>query len=767
VGRYRWIVAISGILAILLIATGWLLRRSGEGMRAGSWKGNNVLFVTIDTLRADRLPAYGGKNLETPAIDALAARGVLFERCVTATPLTLPSHTTIFSGTLPVHHGVRDNGAFTVPAELPLLSELFHARGYSTAAFVSAFVLDSRWKLNRGFDVYFDQFDTRKQNLLSIGDIERPAGDTVDAALGWLKRRNPGKPFFLWVHLFDPHAPYAPPPPFSEQYKEHPYLGEIAYADSELGRLLRSIEADGLGDRTAIVLAGDHGESLGEHGENGHGFFLYEPALHVPLIIVAPRGERAMRRKDLVSLVDVMPTVVDLAGLALPPGVQGRNLVPLLSGRGRLEEKPVYSESYYARLHFGWSELASIQDGRYKLVESSDPELYDLESDPGEQQNFAARDRDRYLALRRQLTSLTAEWASHPLNAQPAVSDPESARKLASLGYLTGASPPRAGGEGSPPSPRAKLDLYNKLNAALAAGPSDPGKAEKMLAEILKEDPAVVDARVALANVRLKQHRWADAIPDLEESLRERPADVTLGISLAMALRSAGRPGDAERLLENRIGNGLSDARLPFLLGVIAEGKGDRAAADAWFGKALAADPHSAPSASAFSEVLLNRGDLDGALREADRAIALDPRVEGAHYCRGAVLERRGNAAEAFEEYGREVANNAVSERTFQSLMNLGRRLGRLPEESTFLEASINRHPDATLPRLYRSRNLLDRAEDLQDAVELAESGLELASTDRQKAFACLLLADLFDRLGDPGRSHQFAERGKALARGG
>jgi hypothetical protein len=306
VGRYRWIVAISGILAIFLIAAGWLLRRSREGMRAGSWKGNNVLFVTIDTLRADRLPAYGGKNLETPAIDALAARGVLFERCVTATPLTLPSHTTIFSGTLPVHHGVRDNGAFTVPAELPLLAELFHAREYSTAAFVSAFVLDSRWKLNRGFDVYFDQFDTRQQNLLSIGDIERPAGDTVDAALDWLKRRDPAKPFFLWIHLFDPHAPYSPPPPFSEEYKDRPYLGEIAYVDSELGRLLRSIESDGLGDRTAIVLAGDHGESLGEHGENGHGFFLYEPSLHVPLMLVPPQRGRAARRRELVSLVDVM-----------------------------------------------------------------------------------------------------------------------------------------------------------------------------------------------------------------------------------------------------------------------------------------------------------------------------------------------------------------------------------------------------------------------------------------------------------------------------
>ena len=267
-------------------------------MRRGGWKGQNVLFVTVDTLRADRLPAYGRTDVHTPTIDALAARGVLFERCETATPLTLPSHTTIFSGTLPLHHGVRDNGAFTVPPELPLLAELFHAGGYATAAFVSAFVLDSRWKLNRGFDTYFDQFDTRQANILSIGDIERPAGEAVDAVLDWVKRRDRARPFFLWVHFFDPHAPYAPPPPFSEEYKDRPYLGEIAYVDSELGRLLRALGDEGVADRTAVVFAGDHGESLGEHGEDGHGFFVYEATLHVPLVFAPPRERprRAPRR---------------------------------------------------------------------------------------------------------------------------------------------------------------------------------------------------------------------------------------------------------------------------------------------------------------------------------------------------------------------------------------------------------------------------------------------------------------------------------------
>ena len=760
-------VLVALFVAAVAIGAVFLLRRSRGAMRPGAWKGNNVLFVTVDTLRADRLPAYGRKDVKTPTIDALAARGVLFERCETAAPLTLPSHTTIFSGTVPLHHGVRDNGAFTVPAELPLLAELFHAGGYATAAFVSAFVLDSRWKLNRGFDTYFDQFDTRQANLISISDIERPAGETVDAVLDWLGRRDKTKPFFLWAHFYDPHAPYAPPPPFADEYKDRPYLGEIAYVDSELGRLIRALGAQGLADRTAIVFAGDHGESLGDHGEDGHGFFVYEATLHVPLVFVPPvsRGGRATRRREIVSLVDVMPTVTELAGLPIPAGVQGRSLVPLLSGSGRFEARPVYSETWYPRFHFGWSDLAALQDGRYKLIESTSPELYDLAADPGEKVNLATRDKERYLALKRQLTSLTDAASRNALNAKAAVSDPEAARKLASLGYLSGGNAETASAAGPRAAPLEKIGLYNRLNAALAETSVDSAKAEAELKDVLREDPAMVDARVALANVYLKQRRYKEAIPALEESIRGRPADATLVYGLAMALRIDGRKSDSDKLLENRLANGMKDARIEFLLGTSAEERGDRAAADAWFAKALAEEPSSAGSRSALSEVLLRRGDLDGAEREARRAVALDPRVEGAHYCLAVIAERRGRPAEAFDEYGRDIANNAVSERSFQGLMALARRLPRLEDETALLAESARRHPSAPLPLLYGARNLLDRGRDFQDAIRLAESGLELANDDRESAFGCFLLADLYNRLGDAARSEEFARRGQALAK--
>jgi arylsulfatase A-like enzyme/Tfp pilus assembly protein PilF len=730
----------------------------------GSWRGDNVLFVTIDTLRADHLPAYGRQDVKTPGIDSLAARGVLFERCLAATPLTLPSHTTIFSGTLPLHHAVRDNGAFEVPKQLPLLPELFKRSGYATAAFVGAFVLDSRWKLNRGFDEYFDQFDTRKANLISIGDIERPAGEVADAALAWLERRPP-KPFFLWVHFYDPHAPYAPPPPFAEEYADRPYLGEIAYVDSQLSRVLAYLDGHGLSRTTAVVLAGDHGESLGTHQEEGHGFFVYQETLHVPLLVVPPGRMKASRAGPIVSLVDVMPTVAALAGLPLPAGVQGRSLVPLLSRRGRLDDRPAYAETYYPRFHFGWSELVSIQDGRWKLIESSDPELYDLAADPGETKNLAATDRERYLTMKRQLTSFVGQQGRNPLNANPAVQDPEAVRKLASLGYLTGQSEAPAEAAGPLPPPRSKVGVYDKLSKARALAVTDPKSAATMLREVLASDPEVVDAQTALANVYLRERREKDAIPLLEEAARRRPRDVTIVIALAIALRSASRSGDAEKLLESRVANGLEDGRLDFLLASMIEARGDRVVADTWFRRGAALDPRSAPWHAAMAEVLVNRDDLDGAEHEAAAALEIDPRVQGAHLVRAAVLEKRGRDQEALEEYAREVAVNAVDERSFRALAALTARLSRPDAEAAALNESMRRHPDAAYPRLYLARGLLMRGERLDEALPLALSALGDAVNDRQKAFACFLLADLYNRIGNAASSEEFAARGKELER--
>ena len=754
------ILVLAAVTALLAAAIGAV--RFGRGRRP-AWRGANVLFVTVDTLRADRLPAYGRKDVRTPALDGLAARAAVFERAYSTTPLTLPAHTTIFSGTYPLRHGVRDNGGFVVPAELPLLAERFRARDYQTAAFVAAFVLDSRWGLDRGFDVYHDDFDTRKANLVSIGDIERPGGEVVDAALAWLDGRNGSRPYFLWVHLFDPHAPYAPPPPFSQEYANAPYLGEIAYVDAQLARLFARA-----GENTAIVFAGDHGESFGEgeHEEIGHGMFVYQETLRVPLFIASPNGGRGrvrdVRRPEVVSLADIAPTLVELAGLEPLSGMQGASLVPLLAGRPGWTGRPAYAETLYPFYHFGWSPLATIQDGKWKLIESSDPELYDLEADPGETRNLATTDRDRYLDLRRRFSSLTSAWARDQLSARRA-EDPEAARKLASLGYLTGGSDDSPVEGGALVSPRAKVGLYNRLNAARSI--TDRARlpeAERALREILVEDPGIVDARIALAGVLLKTRRDAEAIPYLKEAARRRPSDATLVVTLALAQSVAEGRAAAETTLRQAIDTGHPDSRYYLLLGSLAERDGDRAAADRWNARAVELEPRSASLHSALAETFLDRGDLEGAARESERALELDPKVLGARYVRARVLERRGDTAGAFEEYGREIAVNAIDDRSFRDLARLAPTLGRQGDALGLYEDSIELHPDHPLPYLYTALNLLASGRNLDRAVQAAEFGLARASTPREEAFAYFLLADLYSRLGDGSKSREFAQRGRS-----
>jgi len=361
----------------------------------------NILLVTIDTLRADRVGAYGFEEVDTAVIDGLAERGVTFERAYSPTPLTLPAHSSLMSGTYPGFHGVRDNGAFVLPSELDTLAKVFSRAGYETAAFV----LDSRWGLSGGFDTYFDEFILPKEEVIGLGAVQHEAEEVVDEALAWLREPR-ADPFFLWVHLYDPHTPYTPPEPYLSRYEGRPYLGEIAYTDAQLGRLLAGLD-ETTRARTFIVLASDHGEGLGDHEEIEHGFFVYEEAIRVPLIISTPYEDlHGVRRAELVSLVDVMPTVLEMMRLPIPESVQGESMVPLLGSREHPWREVVYAESYYPRLHFGWSELKTVRGERYKLIMSPEPELYDLEADPGEGVNVADSNYTELAALDRWLTEL-------------------------------------------------------------------------------------------------------------------------------------------------------------------------------------------------------------------------------------------------------------------------------------------------------------------------------------------------------------------------
>ncbi len=410
------------LVSILLIATGHQQSR-------GELPLPSVLLITLDTTRADRFGAYGNADGLTPSLDALASRCSLFEHCYAAVPQTFPSHLTIFSGWNPDHHGVRKNMETYAPRNVSLLAEAFQGRGYATGAFISSIVLLGRYGMDRGFDTYDTSFYDPQRPAIS----ERPAAETCSLALQWIKSRK--KPWFSWIHLYDPHFPYAPPKPYAERFKKQPYDGEIAYMDSALGNLFSRLQQAGLLEGTLIVVCGDHGESLGEHGEDTHSIFLYDATTQVPLLIHLPGQTKAARVRDVVGLVDIAPTIRDICGLGQAPASDGVSLRPLLEGKP-WQERPIYIESLEPLYSFGWAPLYAWVEGAYKFILAPRPELYNVIEDPKELKNLFPAQKGRALEMRQAL--LAHMKAAKPEEGKKVELDPEEMKSLLSLGYISG-----------------------------------------------------------------------------------------------------------------------------------------------------------------------------------------------------------------------------------------------------------------------------------------------------------------------------------------
>ncbi|HXW04955.1 MAG TPA: sulfatase [Vicinamibacterales bacterium] len=390
---------------------------------------SSVLIVTLDTTRADYVSAYGSMRVWTPNLDRLAADGVVFEQAMTVAPLTLPAHCSLFTGLLPPRHGVRDNAGASLAASYQTLAEVLQRRGFETGAFVGSVVLEHGRGLEAGFDVYSDGITTGRTSS-GIG-LQRRADQIVDEAIAWLEERDRA-PFLLWVHLYDPHAPYAPPEPFRTAYGDDPYAGEVAFADAQVGRLLDALDGRRRLDRPVVVVVGDHGESLTEHGETGHGIFIYQNVIRVPLIIRAA-GVAPRRVAEVTRLVDVMPTVLELVAVS-SPATDGVSLVATMTGRVGALDLEAYSESLYPE-RFGWSPLRALRAGRFKLIEAPRPELYDLQTDPTEQHNIHATRPAVATAMSRRLAALAqlGPTAREGHFYRPAR---ETLERLAALGYV-------------------------------------------------------------------------------------------------------------------------------------------------------------------------------------------------------------------------------------------------------------------------------------------------------------------------------------------
>ncbi|MGB7293983.1 MAG: sulfatase-like hydrolase/transferase [Candidatus Aminicenantales bacterium] len=487
----------------------------------------NVLLVTLDTTRADGLGCYGSTRARTPNLDGLAAAGVRFENVYCQVPLTTPSHCSILTGTYPIYHQVHNNGAYALPDEMTTLAEVFKGRGFETAAFVASFTVDSRFGLDQGFDVYDDRMN--EGDAFKPLNAERKADKVYAAFRSWLDSREEG-PFFCWVHFFDPHIPYDPPAPYSIDFADSPYDGEIAYMDHYVGQVIAALREKGLFQKTLIVLAGDHGEAFGEKIEMGHGVFLYDGTLRVPMIFLAedrlPKGAVIMPR---VRLIDIVPSVLDLLEIPPPTEVQGQSLLPHISGQKK-EDLGSYLETYFPRENYGWSELVGLIEGDWKFIRAPKPELYNLKTDPEEAENVLGREGRRAQEMRSLLEEMIAGSSSGLASSKRELTSEEQ-EKLRSLGYIDRTADSPAGSLPDPKDMGEELRMSQKAEILEMEG--NFAEAAAVYAQILELNPRSPANYVNLALIQAKMERFEEAVGTLENGIAALPGSVTLLSRLA------------------------------------------------------------------------------------------------------------------------------------------------------------------------------------------------------------------------------------------
>jgi arylsulfatase A-like enzyme/tetratricopeptide (TPR) repeat protein len=683
-------------LAVAAIAGGFWLRSRPPVPAARP----DVLLVTIDTLRADRLGCYGHAGAATPHLDGLAARGARFETAVAHAPLTTPSHASILTGLTPPRHGVRDNGRALVGG-VPTLAEAFRAAGYATGAFVSAFPLDRRFGLDRGFDRYDDRLphgdDPRRASY-----VERPGPATTAAALAWIDGQPAGRPWFVWVHYFEPHSPYDPPEPFRARLTGRPYDGEVAAVDAEVGALVERAQRRSPGRPPIVLVTGDHGESLGEHGEETHGVFVYDATLRVPLILAGPGVPVVVVSGGAARGVDVAPTLMDLAGLLPPATIDGRSLRPALAG-GTVPDEPAYGESLFTHLNLGWAPLRAWRRGRFKLVDAPRPELYDLSADPREAHDVAAAHPEVVDTLRRELGAALAAAERTKTSPGPTTPYPDrdTAARLAALGYLGAGGAAGAGTSGR--DPKDGIALVNRLERAIAAARTRPEWAARELQALLAEDGGLTLARryraVALAGAgdaagavreleRLAKAgaagpddlvlmaeclrlsgRSAEALAALDRAEAQAPGRPEVLLTRAPVLLALGRPADASAAYEGVLAARPDNAAALRGLGDVALSRGDARAAEAYYARLLRQEPRDAGALVKLGVIQVRTGRLPEAISSFREALARDPSHAEAVLALGGALAKSGRAAEAVPYFERALAAGA---RTTAVLNGLG-----------------------------------------------------------------------------------------------
>jgi arylsulfatase A-like enzyme/Flp pilus assembly protein TadD len=664
-----------GALFLASVAAAWLALRGREpSIASGAFAGYNLLLVTVDTLRADRLGSYGSGAGLSPHLDRLADEGIRFDRVLSHVPLTLPSHVSLFTAMYPPEHGVRDNGAFRFGETLPTLATVLENAGYETAAFVGAFVLDARFGLNRGFDLY-DDFYGEKRGLLSFVQLERPADRVLGPAESWIEART-GGPWFVWIHLYDPHAPYEAPRRFQEKFSSDPYGAEVAFVDDALGGFVERLAASGRLDRTLLAVVGDHGESLGEHGERTHGTFAYDSTLRVPWILWA-KTLRPQVFEEAVRHVDVMPTLVDLLGVSPPERIAGQSLRPYLSGERRYDPPPHYFEALNTHLARDWAPLAGVVHEGHKLVRLPIPELYDLKRDPGETENLYRQKTGLAERLEETLEKIAPDRAALEVSRP----DRETVENLRSLGYLVAPVESRKAKYTPEDDPKNLVDISNAYDDATALfGKGQSAEAIALFEEIVRKQPRSSEAHQSLAYALHQTGRIAEAISVLESAVERGLSDAPLLRLLGAYLLDSGKVDRAAALLEDLVRRQPEDAEARNTLGVAYGRIGRYQEARRELDRALALDPSSASICNNLGSLALSQGHYEEAVQLFGQALSLDPGHGAAWNGLGFAQARLGKMPKALESWRRAVESDPQQ---FDALYNLALALVEIsPRES-------------------------------------------------------------------------------------
>jgi choline-sulfatase len=652
-----------------------------------------VIVISVDTLRADRLSCYGNRRFQTTAIDSIAKGGTLLQQAVSQVPLTLPSHVSLLTSTYPFSNGIEDNGQVLAPGATTLASVL-RSIGYATGAFVGGFALDRRFGLDQGFDSYDSPFDLNRQEGIDPSDLKRPAEEVTKMAETWLDG-NATRPFFLFLHFYDLHTPYQLPANARARFGVPGYDAEVKYVNATLGHFLVYLRQKGIYDKALIVFLSDHGESLGEHGEATHGYFIYQSTLHVPLLFHFPEGAGPLRATVTapISLLDVAPTVLDFLGIAMPAPFQGKSRLELFRTQVAIAGgAEVYSESLYAHNHYRCSPLRSVREGQYKYIEAPKPELYDLDHDPGELTNLYRSQQSIGLSMRRKLSTLLAAQPKTRPSSATALS-PRVVEQLRALGYVAGSGAanqdPASGAD-----PKDRVVQYEQTHHAIFLAYA--GKLEEavdMLQAVLAETPDLPDTRNILGTFQQKLGKDQQAAMNFRDVLREDPLNILAHYNLAMSYFRLNRLEDSVKelnavlALASGTGDALQQVTIPAreLLGTISMQQKDYALARTQFAElltksprnytanfnlgwlagqagnpaegvqylqtAVEVDPANADGFSELGTLYLALGDLSQAEAEFAQAVHLAPASPSVHYYLGVVLARQQDNERAANEF--------------------------------------------------------------------------------------------------------------------